>query len=283
MTTAAGIPAWTAHPDVWLLVAAIVVGYFVAVERLGPRHAVPGRAAVTRYQVVCFLLGAAALWIAADWPVHDVAEKSMYSVHMVQHLMLSMLAAPLMLLGTPAWLLRWILRPPSRLFRTVRWLARFLPALVVYNVVLVVTHWPVLVNHSLTSAPLHFTLHTVLFLSSLIVWMPVVSPMPELPRLPPLARSIYLFAWSIVPTVPASFLTFGAHPLYKAYVHLPKIWGASALEDQQVAGLIMKLGAGMLLWALIAVIFFRWAAEEERHNQPQVRRQMDRELSQMGL
>ena len=46
----------------------------------------------------------------------------------------------------------------------------------------------------------------------------------------------------------------------------------STLEDQQIAGLIMKIGAGLLLWALIAVIFFRWAADEERQNQPQVRR-----------
>ena len=283
MTIAAGIPAWTPHPDVWLLVAALVVGYVVAIERLGPRYAAPGRPAVTRFQLVCFFLGIFALWLAADWPIHDVAEKSMYSVHMVQHLMFSMLAAPLMLLGTPAWLMRWILRPPSRLFRVVRWLARFVPALVLYNVVLVLTHWPVVVNQSLTSAPLHFTLHSVLFVSSLIVWLPVISPMPELPRLPPLARSVFLFAWSVVPTIPASFLTFGAHPLYSAYDHLPKLFGATALEDQQIAGLIMKLGAGALLWALIAVIFFRWAAEEERHNQPQLRRQMDRELSEMGL
>ena len=283
MTIAAGIPAWTPHPDVWLLVAALVVGYVVAIERLGPRYAAPGRPAVTRFQLVCFFLGIFALWLAADWPIHDVAEKSMYSVHMVQHLMFSMLAAPLMLLGTPAWLMRWILRPPSRLFRVVRWLARFVPALVLYNVVLVLTHWPVVVNQSLTSAPLHFTLHSVLFVSSLIVWLPVISPMPELPRLPPLARSVFLFAWSVLPTIPASFLTFGAHPLYSAYDHLPKLFGATALEDQQIAGLIMKLGAGALLWALIAVIFFRWAAEEERHNQPQLRRQMDRELSEMGL
>ena len=111
MTVAAGIPAWTAHPDVWLLVAALVVGYMVAVLRVGPRFAGPGRPAVTRFQVVVLRRsGSIAIWLAADWPIHDVAEKQMYSVHMVQHLMFSMLAAPLLLLGTPAWLLRWILR-----------------------------------------------------------------------------------------------------------------------------------------------------------------------------
>ena len=118
MTVATGIPAWTAHPDVWLLVAAArSSGTRSRSQRIGPRYAGPGRPAVTRFQVVCFVLGVVAIWLAADWPIHDVAEKQMYSVHMVQHLMFSMLAAPLLLLGTPAWLLRWILRPPSRVFR----------------------------------------------------------------------------------------------------------------------------------------------------------------------
>ena len=85
-----------------------------------------------------------------------------------------------------------------------------------------------------------------------------------------------------MPTIPASFLTFGHTPLYRAYEGLPHIWGLSTLEDQQTAGLIMKLGAGSLLWMLIAVIFFKWAADEDRRNEPrQIRRELERELEQM--
>jgi putative membrane protein len=73
----------------------------------------------------------------------------------------------------------------------------------------------------------------------------------------------------------------GEDPLYKHYVGLPHLWGMTALEDQQVAGLIMKIGAGLFIWALIAVIFFRWAADEERRQRPQVRRALDRELAEM--
>ena len=168
--------------------------------------------------MVCFSLGVAAIWLASDWPVHDVAERSMYSVHMVQHLLIAMVATPLLLLGTPGWLARWILRPGSALFRAVRRMSRFLPALIVFNVVLVLTHWPALVNASLRSGGLHFGVHTLLFLASLIVWMPVLSPLPEIPRLAPPIRAVFLFLQSVVPTVPASFLTFGDHPLYKFYV-----------------------------------------------------------------
>jgi putative membrane protein len=281
--TAVQVPGWEPQPDVWLLVAGLAAGYWIAVVRLGPRFASPGRSIVTRFQVTCWVLGVLTTWIAADWPIHVVAERMNYSVHMVQHLLFAMVAAPLLLLGTPGWLARWLLRPSSAVFRTVRALSRFLPALIVFNVVLVVTHWPWLVNESLDSGAVHFCVHALLFVSSLIVWMPVLSPLPEIPRLAVPVRAVYLFLQSVVPTVPASFLTFGSAPLYKFYVGAPHIWGLSTLEDQQMAGLMMKIGAGMLLWALIAVLFFRWAADEERKQRPQVRRELDQELTQMGL
>src|SRR5260370_41650444 len=91
-----------------------------------------------------------------------------------------------------------------------------------------------------------------------------------------------LFLQSIVPTVPASFLTFGSTVLYHSYAHRASIWGLSPVQDQQVAGLIMKIGAGILLWSLIAVTFFRWAADEERAQQPRLRRELSRELTRMG-
>lgn len=278
------ITGWHAHPDVWALIVIVAGGYWLLVRRVGPRMVVPGTSPVTRMQIVCFGLGVAAIWLASDWPVHDVAEGSTYSVHMVQHLVISMVAAPLLLLGTPAWLARWILRPPGPMFRVARSLSRFLPALIVFNVVLVLTHWPVLVNESVASHPLHFAVHVLIFVTSLVVWMPVLSPLPEIPRLAAPTRAAFLFLQSIVPTIPASFLTFGATPLYRSYIGLPHVWGLSTLEDQQTAGLIMKLGAGMLLWMLIAVIFFRWAADEDRRHQPQrIRRELERELEQMRV
>jgi putative membrane protein len=281
-TVAVAFPHWSPHPDVWLIVAMIGAGYAIAIARLGPRLAPTGKV-VTRSQVVCWTLGVAAVWLASDWPIHDIAERYNYSVHMVQHLTFVMVAAPLLVLGTPAWLMRWVLSP-AWLFRTVRFLARFVPALLVFNIVLVVTHWPWMVNESLNSAVVHFSLHAVLFVSSLIVWLPIVSPLPEIPRLQPILRMLYLFAWSVVPTVPASFLTFGSAPLYKFYEHVPHLFGLSTLQDQQLAGLIMKIGAGLLLWMIIAVVFFRWASEEERANTPRHGLdEMDRELMEMGL
>ena len=274
-------PAWQPHPDVWLLVALFAVGYAVAVTRLGPRLAPAGTPVVTRFQVASFSAGLLALWIASDWPIHDVAERYLFSVHMVQHVTYSMISAPLLLIGTPTWLARWLLSP-RWLLLAVRYVARLIPATIIFNLVVIVTHTPVVVNAALEHALIHFAVHAVIFVSSLIVWMPLLSPLPEVPRLQPLLRMLFLFLQSVVPTVPASFLTFGAHPLYSFYDHVPRLFGSSALGDMQVAGIVMKIGVGLTLWLIITILFFRWYnAEELQSPRRRVSRDLERDL--MGL
>jgi putative membrane protein len=274
-------PAWQPHPEVWLLVALLGVGYALAINRLGPRLAPAGTPVVTRFQLASFSAGVLALWVASDWPIHDIAERYLFSVHMVQHVTYSIIAAPLLLIGTPTWLARWLLSP-RWLRTTVRYLSRLVPATILFNLVVILTHTPLVVNAALEHALLHFAIHTLIFLSSIIVWMPILSPLPEVPRLPPLGRLLFLFLQSVVPTVPASFLTFGAHPLYSFYDHVPRLWGISAISDMQVAGVIMKIGVGLTMWVIIAILFFRWYnAEEAPTPSRRVSRDLEREL--MGL
>ena len=270
--------AWNAHPDVWVLIAVLLGGYFWALRHLGPRHTVPGQPAATRLQKICWVTGVITVWVASDWPVHDLAENFLYSVHMTQHLLVTLVAPPLLLLGTPAWLVRELLRPPA-LYRAVRWLARPFPALVLFNGIVVVAHWPAFVDATLGSELLHFTIHAALFVSALAMWAPITAPLPELRPLTPPAQMLYLFLQSIVPTVPASFLVFAQEPIYKFYAHVPRLWNLAAAEDQRIAGLIMKIGGGLLLWLVIAVLFFRWhAAEEENDRQARHWRDLEREI-----
>jgi putative membrane protein len=274
-------PRWVAHPDVWLLIAALAVGYAVALRRLGPRLAPKGSPVATRLQIACFSAGVLTLWIASDWPIHDLGEGYLFSVHMVQHTAYSVIAAPLLLIGTPAWLARWLLSP-RWLLRSVRYLARLLPATIIFNLVVIVTHLPVVVDLALHHALVHFGIHALIVVSSLLVWMPVVSPLPEVPRLQPLVRMLFIFLQSVVPTVPASFLTFGEHPLYRYYETVPRLWGISALDDMRFAGLIMKIVVGFSLWITIMIIFFRWYNTEETGTAlHRVSRDLDRDL--MGL
>jgi putative membrane protein len=277
------LPVWHPHPDVWLLIAVLAGGYVWAVRRVGPRVVNPVERVVTRRQIAAYSAGIVALLVAADWPVHDLAEGYLYSVHMVQHLLFSLVAAPLLLVGTPAWLLRWLLRP-APVLRAVRFLTRPLIALVCFNVVIAVSHIPSVVALVARSEPAHFVAHALLFLTALQMWTPVLSRLLELPSLSHPGKMLYLFLQSLVPTVPASFLTFGHTVLYHSYERAPRIFGISALDDQLVAGLLMKLGGGFLLWGVIGWYFFKWAAMEEREGVDVMAwRALDRDLARTKI
>lgn len=263
MLPATAFPRWHAHPDAWLLMGLLFAGYVVALKREQARRGSEGEPVATRGQLVAFGSAIAALLLASDWPVHDLAEGYLYSLHMVQHLVLTLVAAPLLLMGTPAWLARKILRP-RWLLGGVRGLSRPVQNLVQFNAVLVLSHWPLVVDGTLRHHPLHFVAHAVLLVSAMVMWLPVASPLREIPRLAPPAQMLYLFLQTIVPTVPASFLTFGTSALYPIYATFPRLWGVGVVTDQQVAGLIMKIGGGMFLWVVIAVVFFRWYEREEK-------------------
>ncbi|HEX6596716.1 MAG TPA: cytochrome c oxidase assembly protein [Acidimicrobiales bacterium] len=261
MTADAGVPfpAWHFHPDVMLLVTLLAAGYYLALRH---HAAVTGEAAASRRQMAYFAAGVATLFIASTWPVHDLAERYLYSVHMVQHLLMTLIAAPLFLLGIPSWMAEKALARGKAL-PIVRTLSKPVPNLLQANLVLVLSHWPLVVRGTVEFHALHFVAHAVLLTSALVMWMPVLSPHPAIPRLAPLLQMVYLFLQTILPTIPASFLTFGRGLLYPIYGTFPRIWDISAITDQQVAGLIMKIGAGSFLWVVITAIFFRWYAREE--------------------
>jgi putative membrane protein len=273
------LPAWHVHPDVWLLFGSIIAAYLIA----GRRHErATGEAPEPRKRRL-FLLGMGVLWLGADWPIHDLAERYLYSMHMTQHLLFTLVAAPILIAGMPVWLLRELLGPaPIR--RIFRFMTRPLVALIFFNAVLLFTHWPDVVAASVGSELVHLGLHVLIVTSALVMWWPVMSPLPEMPSLPPPGQMLYLFLQSLAPTIPASFLTFGHRPLYPVYATFPRIWGIDALTDQLIAGLIMKLLGGLLLWGVIAVIFFRWYNQEQRDGldpttHQNLRREIGAELS----
>lgn len=247
------------HPEVWVLVVGMVALGAYAARVIGPKAVRDGSPVVTRRQVGWFVAGTALLWVASDWPIHDVAEERLYSVHMVQHLLLSYVVPPLFLLATPVWLARLVVGGSP----VTRFLAKPVVAGVLYNAVVLFTHWQNAVNSSVENAGLHYSLHVLLVTASLLMWLPVCGPVPEL-RLSLPAQMVYLFLMSIVPTVPAAWLTFAEGAVYSAYDIPERLWGLSVTEDQQIAGLVMKLVAGFYLWGLIVVLFFKWAARNQK-------------------
>ena len=264
-----GLADWHPHYDVWLVLGAVGIGYWLAITRLGAANRVADRPPATTRQVVSFYVGLAVLWIGADFPLHELSEDYLFSMHMVQHTLFTLVAPPLLMMGLPTWLLRKILEP-AWVWKIARVVTRPVFGLLAFNVIIVVTHWPTMVNASVTSEPIHFLVHLVVFFTAFLMWWPVISPVPELARLSEPGKMIYLFMQSVVPTVPASFLTFATTLIYSAYEKMPRLWGMDVVTDLRVSGLIMKLGGGLLLWLAIAIIFFRWSAKEERQQHEEV-------------
>src|SRR3954447_5668422 len=99
---------WQPHPEVWALIVGLALLYRYAIRRIGPQATRPGETIVTKGQVAWFSAGLLLLWLASDWPMHDIAEQWLYSIHMAQHLLLSLVIPPMLLLGTPTWLARMI-------------------------------------------------------------------------------------------------------------------------------------------------------------------------------
>ncbi|MGF1595400.1 MAG: cytochrome c oxidase assembly protein [Acidimicrobiales bacterium] len=266
---------WQAHPEVWVLIIGIAaIGTYVA-RVLQPKAVAAGYERVTLGQITWFLLGTVGLWAMSDWPVHDVAETYLYFVHMVQHLVISMLAPAAFLLAMPRWLFQLVLPADGAAHRWLARLSRPLVAGLAFNAVALLLHWATVVQLSYESAAVHFGFHLVIFVAGLLMWMPVIGPVEEW-RLSPIGQCIYLFMMSIVPTVPSGWLVFAEGVVYRHYDTPARLWGIGALTDQQAAGVIMKLVGGFFLWAVIVVIFARWAAAEAARD-TEARRRRGRE------
>lgn len=245
---------WVPYPGVWLAVISLVGWYLWATREPG---------SVTTRQRTQFLAGTLVFWIASDWPLGLLGASYLASAHMAQFLLYTLGAAPLLLLGTPEWLARRVLAR-LRITRPVGWLAGSLVVSgVVYNLTLVTTHSPGVVDAFRTNQFGSFFMDIVWLAVGFVLWMPVISPIRELREANPIARIGYLLvSTTIVSIVPASFLTFTRLPLYRIYELAPRIGSLTARGDQQLAGIVMKLGSIPVIWSTIAVIWFRWVARE---------------------
>lgn len=245
---------WIAYPGVWLASLVPAVAYLRAVR---------GEGRATRRQKLQFLAGVAVFWIASDWPLGTLGAGYLASAHMAQFLLYTVGTAPLILLGTPEWLMERILTR-LRIRPAVSWLSRSLVvSAAVYNVGLVVTHSPGVVSTLRTSQVGSFVMDVAWIILGLVLWMPMIAPIRELRHPSPIARIGYLFVTtSVVAVIPASFLAFTRLPLYSIYELAPRIGSLTADADQQLAGIVMKLGSLPVIWTTIAVLWFRWVAAE---------------------
>ena len=244
MPVAAAVDAWRwqPHPEVWFLILGIVGLSLYVTRVIGPKVVPEGQPVLTRFQKVFLVAGILTLWLASDWPLHDLGEEYLFALHMTQHLLLSYVMPLFFLLATPTWLARLVVPTGSRAYRWLHRFSRPLVAGLVFNAVVVFTHWPTLVNVAVQNGPMHYAVHILVVTTAVLMWMPVLGPFPEWRMSSPAAVG-YLFAMSLLPTVPASWLIFAEGSVYNVYDTAFRLWGVSVTSDQQSAGLIMKLVA----------------------------------------
>lgn len=271
---------WNPHPDVVMLCVLLEGGYLYAVTKLREELSDAGR--VRRSQVVLFSLGVLSIYAAAGSPLHELSEGYLATAHMLQHVILTLVAAPLLLAGVPGWLWQALLRIPGAM-PIARVITKPVVAFAIFNAALLMIHLPETIDLQLRVHSFHLLMHIVLVATGLLMWWPILSPLKELPRLSPPLQMGYLFMQSLLPAVMASFITFSDTVVYDYYAQAPRLWGISPIEDQQIAGGAMKLIGTGILWTYMTVVFFKWYAREEAEEKEPRWDDVEAELRQLGL
>ena len=214
-------------------------------------------------QQVAFHLGTLAGLIALVSPLDELGDEYLFSAHMVQHLLLMFVTAPLWLLGTPGWLVDGIL--PKRLDKLVKRLASPISAFVAFVGVLWFWHVPAIYGLAQESEAVHIFEHLSFIGAALIGWWPVIgAETSRIPKPAPPLRMLYLFLLAVPCTALAAILTFAHTPLYPFYVTAPHIFGLDALQDQHLGGLFMWLPTHMFLLLALGITFLRWFIDSDR-------------------
>jgi cytochrome c oxidase assembly factor CtaG len=270
---------WTLDPLLVVPLLSIGGAYVIGYRRFARRSHVAYR---TRGGL--FVVGYTALVIALISPVHAVGE-TYFSVHMVQHLLLSLVAPPLLLLSSSMPVLLWALPPRDRatLGRLVgrrgptrsvlRWLTRPAVAWTLFVVTQWAWHQPAAYDWALENRWAHYLEHVSFFATAILFWWPVIGA-PPLPS--PLSYPIRI-GYTFLAWLPNSLLGAGialsGGPLYPFYVHAAAVTGVDPGFDQQLAGLIMWVPGDVLFLSMVFLLFVAFMEHEQRQEA-----RIDREL-----
>jgi putative membrane protein len=250
---------WDVHPSLLLAIGALAAGYAIGVVVVGRRVA----RKPSPLRVLSFAAGIFVLLLALQSPLHHLADDYLFSAHMAQHLLITLFAPPLLLLGTPDWLIREVV---SRLPRpaALRTLAYPIVAFAAFNLLFALVHAPAIYDAVFGNEPAHRAMHIVLIAAATVMWLPILSPVPDLiPRLSQPAQMLYCALLTIPGALVGSLLTLADWVLYRHYGTKPLELGISPVTDQQLGGLLMWVVGGSFFLVILTVIFFFWADREE--------------------
>ncbi|HEY2602933.1 MAG TPA: cytochrome c oxidase assembly protein [Thermoleophilaceae bacterium] len=215
-------------------------------------------------QLAAFSGAILVMLIALVSPIDALGEDYLFSMHMVQHILLGDIAPLLVLLS----LSRVIMRPLTRRLMSVeRALGPFAhPAtgIAVWLTMIYVWHIPAMYDAALNHDGIHALEHTCFFIGGIAVWWPLIQPVPMRRRLTGLGVFGYLIAAKISIGLLGIFLTWSHGVAYPYYEHVPRIWGLSAIEDQNLGGAIMMVEQSIVLVIAFVILFVRMLLQSEQ-------------------
>jgi putative membrane protein len=252
---------WSWEPTVVLGIAAAAAAYAIAWRRGLLRDDDDVRAWVGTPRTRCWFFGAGLLvwFIALLSPLDTGGDLYLFSLHMVQHLLLMMVAPPLCILGLVGVRpLR--ASPPGTLRRLWALLVNPWSATLIFSAVLLVWHVPALYDATLTTEPIHVFEHLSFIAVGVLFWWPIIDPMRGRDRrhwVGTFAKIAMLVSSGVPPTVLGLLFTVAPRPFYDFYARAPRLWGMTPVIDQQIAGVVM-FGAGNLIYfAAVVAVFWR--------------------------
>jgi putative membrane protein len=249
---------WKAYPGVWAFILLLGFGMWYW-NSVGAR-----RAGVPREPLhPLFLGGLLVLWLSLDWPVGALGAGHLASVHMLQFLLMALVAPPMLLQGPSPQALA-LLESGGVGAALVRRIVAPLMALVLFNVIVLATHLPPIVDTLMATQVGSLLIDLLWIGAGLVFWWPVILDVPRQPRFAhPLKMGYIVLGMMFSPIMYGlvGFLVYSQTPLYGVFELAPPLPGVSSHADHQVAGVLMSVGGAIIAFITISVIYFRWNRE----------------------
>ncbi|SDX74050.1 cytochrome c oxidase assembly factor CtaG [Paenibacillus sp. CF384] len=271
-------------PWVFFMMTALVILYFYLAGPWKEKHA-PTEPRVTVLQKILFVSGMVLYYLAQGGPL-ELLGHMMFTFHMVNMSLSYLIVPPLLLLGIPAYIWRYVFARPF--WRRFSSLMNPIFTLVLFNMLFSVYHVPAVHDYVMTHFTIHRIYYLVLLATSFMMWFQITCPVPEWNRLTDVRKMAYIFASGMLLTPACALIIFASHPMYATY-NDPEVWAQAmgycvagdpsvllssydggptffnlmgVTEDQQLGGIVMKLVQEVMYGAILAYVFFHWYKKE---------------------
>jgi putative membrane protein len=253
------------HTEPLLLITLLAAGWLYALG-IGPlRKRIEPAAVFPVGKAVLFYSGLINTYLAVGSPLDQIGEQFLFSAHMIQHMLLIYISPTLFILGTPSWLIDWLLKP-NWSYSLVRFLAHPACGGLLFIFIFTVWHVPVLYEAALHDKRVHVLEHWTIFLPGIFMLWPYLTTSKRIPRSSYGIRMIAIFLLMVGQLPVFAFLSFAGKALYPTYVWAPRIIELDPLSDQILGGIIMKIVNMIFSLTILGISFYLWARSEEQDN-----------------